>query len=390
MKKETGTPGNAPDTRERILQTASELFYREGTRAVGVDLIVAQAGVAKTSLYRYFTTKDDLIEAFLLRETPISGRMGCGGRAIPAHAARGTGCAAAMDRRAHCAPGYRGCPQINIAAEYADGNHPARKVAVAHKQELRRRLTELADAMGVDEPETFALRLATVIDGALSSGQALHAHGRGFPAGIRATAVAEEGPQVSRPAAAIRAPVRFSRARPDRPTARALAAQLIDFPGANGRSISACVCCHSGNAAASRSQPAGVSSSRRLRRSSGSWMIVTRPRRSSGLSAAVSVVRSIASSDATDFIGAGWGRFSDISSENWPLVRSSGRSTSSKIRARLRRALHVQAQAAIAHHQRRFEGELFFSCHVAIVLISTYLVKVEARQPVASVTGGTA
>ena len=68
MKKETGTPGNAPDTRERILQTASELFYREGTRAVGVDLIVAQAGVAKTSLYRYFTTKDDLIEAFLLRE----------------------------------------------------------------------------------------------------------------------------------------------------------------------------------------------------------------------------------------------------------------------------------------------------------------------------------
>ena len=53
-------------------------------------------------------------------------------------------------------------------------------MAVAHKQELRRRLTELADAMGVDEPETFALRLATVIDGALSSGQALHAHGVAF------------------------------------------------------------------------------------------------------------------------------------------------------------------------------------------------------------------
>lgn len=50
-------------------------------------------------------------------------------------------------------------------------------MAVAHKQELRRRLAELAGAVGVDEPETFALRLATVIDGALSSGQALHAHG---------------------------------------------------------------------------------------------------------------------------------------------------------------------------------------------------------------------
>ncbi|VWC60476.1 TetR family transcriptional regulator [Burkholderia contaminans] len=178
MKKETGSRGNAPDTRERILQTASELFYREGTRAVGVDLIVAQAGVAKTSLYRHFTTKDDLIEAFLLREDAD----------FWAH----WDAVAAQYRRTPreeleaqlqwigeriARPGYRGCPQINIAAEYADGNHPARKVAVAHKRELRRRLAELAAAIGVDEPETFALRLATVIDGALSSGQALHAHG---------------------------------------------------------------------------------------------------------------------------------------------------------------------------------------------------------------------
>ncbi|AOJ41188.1 TetR family transcriptional regulator [Burkholderia lata] len=178
MKKETGTPGNAPDTRERILQTASELFYREGTRAVGVDLIVAQAGVAKTSLYRYFTTKDDLIEAFLLRE---DADFWAHWDAVAAQYRRTP--REELDAQLQwigeriARPGYRGCPQINIAAEYADGNHPARKVAVAHKQELRRRLTELADAMGVDEPETFALRLATVIDGALSSGQALHAHG---------------------------------------------------------------------------------------------------------------------------------------------------------------------------------------------------------------------
>ena len=178
MKKETGTPGNAPDTRERILQTASELFYREGTRAVGVDLIVAQAGVAKTSLYRHFATKDDLIEAFLLRE---DADFWAHWDAVAAQYRRTP--REELDAQLQwigeriARPGYRGCPQINIAAEYADGNHPARKVAVAHKQELRRRLTELADAMGVDDPETFALRLATVIDGALSSGQALHAHG---------------------------------------------------------------------------------------------------------------------------------------------------------------------------------------------------------------------
>ncbi|MEK7885591.1 TetR/AcrR family transcriptional regulator [Burkholderia contaminans] len=178
MKKETGSPGSAPDTRERILQTASELFYREGTRAVGVDLIVAQAGVAKTSLYRHFATKDDLIEAFLLRE---DADFWAHWDAVAAKYRRTP--REELDAQLQwigeriARPGYRGCPQINIAAEYADGNHPARKVAVAHKQELRRRLAELAGAIGVDEPETFALRLATVIDGALSSGQALHAHG---------------------------------------------------------------------------------------------------------------------------------------------------------------------------------------------------------------------
>ncbi|WP_396331359.1 TetR/AcrR family transcriptional regulator [Burkholderia anthina] len=178
MKKGTDTNGSAPDTRERILQTASELFYREGTRAVGVDLIVAQAGVAKTSLYRHFATKDDLIEAFLLRE---DADFWAHWDAVAAQYRRTP--REELDAQLQwigeriARPGYRGCPQINIAAEYADGNHPARKVAVAHKQELRRRLTELAHAMRIDEPETYALRLATVIDGALSSGQALHAHG---------------------------------------------------------------------------------------------------------------------------------------------------------------------------------------------------------------------
>src|ERR1700749_564119 len=56
------------EVRARILDTACKLFYQRGVRAVGVDLVVAQAGVAKTSLYRHFGTKDDLIAAFLKRE----------------------------------------------------------------------------------------------------------------------------------------------------------------------------------------------------------------------------------------------------------------------------------------------------------------------------------
>ena len=61
-------PQRAVDVRDRILETASALFYRRGVRAVGVDLVVEEAGVAKTSLYRHFRTKDDLIAAFLHRE----------------------------------------------------------------------------------------------------------------------------------------------------------------------------------------------------------------------------------------------------------------------------------------------------------------------------------
>lgn len=168
----------ATDVRERILRTASELFYREGTRAVGVDLVVARSGVAKTSLYRHFPTKDDLIEAFLQREDETFWRQ------WDDVAARHPGAADQEldaqlqwigDRIAR--PGYRGCPQINIAAEYADESHPARRVAVAHKAELRRRLEAIARAMGLRDPQRFALRMAVVIDGALSSGRALHGQG---------------------------------------------------------------------------------------------------------------------------------------------------------------------------------------------------------------------
>jgi AcrR family transcriptional regulator len=58
----------AAEVRHRILKTASELVYREGVRAVGVDRVVEQAGVAKTSLYRHFGTKADLVAAFLSSE----------------------------------------------------------------------------------------------------------------------------------------------------------------------------------------------------------------------------------------------------------------------------------------------------------------------------------
>ena len=103
-------------------------------------------------------------------------------------------------------------------------------------------------------------------------------------------------------------------------------------------STAAWVFVHTGTARASNFLPCGVNSSRRARLSSWSGLILIRLRRCSGLRAAVNVVRSIASNDATDPIVGASGRFNDIISENCPLVRPSGRCAVSKRRASARAA----------------------------------------------------
>jgi hypothetical protein len=109
-------------------------------------------------------------------------------------------------------------------------------------------------------------------------------------------------------------------------------------PSCKSASTSRLARSHTGTAAASRVLPFPVSLIRRPRRSDGSMVTLTRPRRSSGLSAAVNVVRSTASSDATDPMPGGSGRLSDIIRENWPFVRPTGRNASSKRRASPRAA----------------------------------------------------
>jgi AcrR family transcriptional regulator len=165
---------DASDVRERVLETASALFYRHGVRAIGVDLIVQQANVAKTSLYRHFRTKDDLIAAFLEREDAHFWSTWDG------VAERHAGDAAA-ELDAHLEwigervgrPNYRGCPQLNVAAEFPEADHPARKVAVAHKRELRRRFRDIAERLGARRPGELAGQLSLLINGAFVSSQAL-------------------------------------------------------------------------------------------------------------------------------------------------------------------------------------------------------------------------
>jgi len=162
-------PHSAP--RARLLDTAAGLFYREGMRAVGVDREVAESGVAKTSLYRHFPAKDDLIVAVLERDDATYW----------AHwdrvAEQAAGDAAAELRglvqwiaqyvgRAE----FRGCAFLNAATEFPSTDHPARKVSLRHKAELRRRLLALAQRLRVREPDTLADQLVLLIDGAYVNG----------------------------------------------------------------------------------------------------------------------------------------------------------------------------------------------------------------------------
>jgi AcrR family transcriptional regulator len=143
-------------------------------RAVGVDLIVEEAGVAKTSLYRHFRTKDDLVAAFLARED--ADFWDTWDRVAKRHKDDATAeLNAQLDWIGNRVkrPNYRGCPQLNVAAEFPDADHPARRVATAHKRELRLRLQIIAERLRVKRPDELAGQLSLLINGAFASSQVL-------------------------------------------------------------------------------------------------------------------------------------------------------------------------------------------------------------------------
>src|SRR5260370_5070077 len=124
--------------RERILARASELFYREGIRAIGVDTVVEQSGVSKTSLYRLFDSKDALIAAFAAEKDRLFWAWW--DRVEEQHADDPRSLLEPLlsgiaQRIGHSA--YRGCPFLNLATEFPDDNHPGRVVARANKEAMR-------------------------------------------------------------------------------------------------------------------------------------------------------------------------------------------------------------------------------------------------------------
>lgn len=179
-RAQSGEDGTTPteSVRDRILNTARELFYRDGARAVGVDTVVAQSGVAKTSLYRWFPSKDALIVAVLEEEAKDrwSGWDYTAAHA-PADPREQLRAQLAGIARFVSSPKYRGCPFMNATVEFADEQHPARAQAQGLMEELRRRLRALIDQIGVQDAEAVTEQLVMLIDGAFSAAQVLGKHG---------------------------------------------------------------------------------------------------------------------------------------------------------------------------------------------------------------------
>ena len=172
----------APRAIDRIRQSAQELFYNEGIRAIGVDEIVNRAGVTKPSLYRSFASKDELAAAYLRDyDAAFWQRFDAGAerhagdpRAQLRVYMQGLAQRASKD-------GYRGCGLTNAAVEYPDPAHPARQVAEANKRALRVRLVAMAKAMGARDPQALGDGLLLLIEGTFATGQLF---GKGGPARV--------------------------------------------------------------------------------------------------------------------------------------------------------------------------------------------------------------
>jgi AcrR family transcriptional regulator len=156
--------------RERLLEAAEELFYREGINTVGIDRIIERAGVAKASLYDCFGSKEELIRSYLqLRHDARRQRLTEGLKrfATPREKLLGV---FEIQGDAFRAQSFRGCPFVRASAEVKPDS--AGKVVCDESREWMRSLfLDLAREAGAREAALLADKLLLLYDGAAVGAQ---------------------------------------------------------------------------------------------------------------------------------------------------------------------------------------------------------------------------
>lgn len=153
--------------RQRLLETSSALFYREGIHAVGVDRILTEAGTTRATLYRHFAGKEDLVVAYLREEDRILRSLFEAAAAAvtdPVALVRAVIGGIADDVERHHT---RGCPFINAAAEFPDPASPVRAVVADHRAWFRATLAQAVAGAGIEPAAEVADSLVLLRDAAL-------------------------------------------------------------------------------------------------------------------------------------------------------------------------------------------------------------------------------
>jgi AcrR family transcriptional regulator len=170
----------AAETRSHVLRVAGELFYWKGIRATGVDLVAAEAGVAPTTLYRLFASKDGLVGAYVERADQDFREMVAAAVAAAGPDPRDQILAIfdAVYKQIDSGQ-FRGCAMMMTLAEFPDPDLPAHRNAVEAKSWLRTSIGDLTGQLGVNDPAELADHLTLVLEGLHATGQSL---GPGGPA----------------------------------------------------------------------------------------------------------------------------------------------------------------------------------------------------------------
>src|SRR5215813_13095535 len=196
QKKKPAAPhaaaGDDESARGRLLSAATHLFCKNGINATGIDAIIDEAGTAKTTLYKLFGSKTNLVHAVLENEGRqwrewFIGALESGGgdaetkltRIFPAL------------KRWFGEERFYGCPFINAVGEHDKDSRQFRAIALKHKKVVLAHIEKLAGEMGAAEPELFAHQLALLIDGAIVAAMVSRNPGVADTAGLAACSLFE-------------------------------------------------------------------------------------------------------------------------------------------------------------------------------------------------------
>lgn len=156
-----------PSARDRLLAAADELFYGEGIHTVGIDRVIAHAGVAKASLYSTFGSKEELVVAYL--QGRAEDRFQRVTAALARHDNPRDKILAVYDQLAERAadPNFRGCAFVNASVEGPPGDSKVRRVCRGSRDWLRGVFTDLARELGAADPEQLGRQLILLYEGAM-------------------------------------------------------------------------------------------------------------------------------------------------------------------------------------------------------------------------------